>query len=254
MPAATTTGSVEVEGASLYYAIYGTPTEAAPLLLIHGGLGHADVWSQQVLDLMADHQIIVADTRGHGRSTYDDCPFSYDLLADDYIAILDELGVDQVHLIGWSDGANIGFVLSNSAPERLASHFAHAGNVSLEGVNPGTGTDPTFGNYIGMMGKQYAQYSATPDGYEAFLGAVAQMWGTEKPGGLEALSSVEVPTTVVHSEFDEAILASHAAEIDKTLLRSRLITLYGVSHFALMQNPTGYTEAVRSHLDWAAGQ
>ena len=40
----------------------------APVLLIHGGLGHADLWANQVRDLMKDHTVIVADSRGHGRS------------------------------------------------------------------------------------------------------------------------------------------------------------------------------------------
>ena len=40
-----------------------------PVLLIRGGLGHADLWANQVRDLMTDHMVIVADSRGHGRSS-----------------------------------------------------------------------------------------------------------------------------------------------------------------------------------------
>ena len=55
-----------VNGIEMYYAVYGA---GEPLLLFHGGLGHADVWGKQVAELTKTHKVIVADSRGHGRST-----------------------------------------------------------------------------------------------------------------------------------------------------------------------------------------
>jgi alpha-beta hydrolase superfamily lysophospholipase len=66
MPPPVTSGYAPVNGIEMYYAVIGL---GDPVLLIHGGLGHADIWANQVADLAKDHQVIVADSRGHGRST-----------------------------------------------------------------------------------------------------------------------------------------------------------------------------------------
>jgi pimeloyl-ACP methyl ester carboxylesterase len=62
-------------------------SELAPVLLIQGGLGHGDVWGFQVPALAESHQVIVADSRGHGRSTRSEQPFGCQLMADDYLAL-----------------------------------------------------------------------------------------------------------------------------------------------------------------------
>lgn len=248
MPEARSSGTASVNGIDMYHAVYGT-AEGTPVLLIHGGLAHGDIWAAQVTDLMADHTVIVADTRGHGRSTNDGSPYSYDLLAQDYLALLDHLGIDRVHLVGWSDGANIGFTISVSDPGRLASHFAHAGNVTLDGIDPSVETDPVFGTYVGMMASDYARMSPTPDQFDAFVGGVVEMWSTEKPGGFEALSTVSVPTLVVQSEHDEAILMAHSRKIADTIPGAELLVLEDVSHFATFQDPAGYTAAIRDFID-----
>lgn len=248
MPEAVEAGVLPVNGIQMYHAVYGS-AEGTPILLIHGGLGHADIWAAVVSDLMTDHRVIVADTRGHGRSTNDGSAYTYDLLGQDYVALLDAMGVDKVHLVGWSDGANIGYVLSQKAPERLASHFAHAGNVTLEGLDPGVNDNAVFAEYIGQMAGEYARLSPTPDGFDAFLGAVATMWSTSKPGGLEALPTITVPTLVVHSQHDEAILKSHSEEIAAGIPGASLLVLPDVSHFAIMQNPAAYSAAIRAFVE-----
>src|SRR5690349_17603025 len=98
MPVSVLAGYAPVNGIHMYYAVYG---KGAPVLLIHGGLGHADIWANQVRDLEKDHMVIVADSRGHGRSTRTEEAYSYDLMASDYLALLDYLKVDKVALVGW---------------------------------------------------------------------------------------------------------------------------------------------------------
>lgn len=248
MPQAVSSGTANVNGIEMYHAEYGTDS-GTPILLIHGGLAHGDVWSGQVADLMKDHRVIVADTRGHGRSTNDGSEYTYGLLAADYLALLDYLKVEKVHLVGWSDGANIGYAISQTNPERLVSHFAHAGNVTLDGVDPAVETNEVFGGYVGQMAADYAAISPTPDGFDGFVGAISTMWGTSKPGGLEPLTSVTVPTLVVQSAYDEAILMDHSKMIADLMPSAELLVLEDVSHFALFQAPDAYTAAIRAFID-----
>lgn len=250
MPEAAQSGQAEVNGISMYYASYGD-AEGTPILMIHGGLAHGDIWASQVVDLSTDYRVIVADTRGHGRSTNDGSAYSIELLATDYVALLDSLDVDQVHLVGWSDGANIGYEISKTAPDRLASHFGHAGNVTLAGVDPAVETNEVFGGYVGMMAGDYAKMSPMPDGFEAFVGGISEMWFSDKADGLELVEAITVPTLVVQSEYDEAILAKHSAAIADAIPGATLLTMENVSHFAMFQNPEGYTAAIR---DWLNAQ
>ena len=247
MPEAVKSGTANVNGIEMYFAEYGT-AEGTPILMIHGGLAHADVWGNIAADLAKDYRVIVADTRGHGRSTNDGSEYTYETLASDYIALLDHLGVDKAHLVGWSDGANIGYIISQTNPERLASHFAHAGNVTLAGIDPEAGNNEVFGGYIGMMAADYAKLSPTPDGFQAFLDGVVKMWGTDKPGGMEALKSVTVPTLVVQSQYDEGILMEHSKQISEAIPGADLLVLKDLSHFASFQAPDEYSAAVREFV------
>ena len=68
--------------------------------------------------------MILIDSRGLGRSTRDARPFGYDLMADDVIALMDQLSVRKASIVGWSDGGNIGLSIALRYPERLDRLFA----------------------------------------------------------------------------------------------------------------------------------
>ena len=247
MPAPLSSGVMTLRGIEMYHAIYG-PDVGLPVLMIHGGVGHADLWSAQVADLSRDHRVIVADTRGHGRSTNDGSDYEIPLLADDYIALLDALGVQKLALVGWSDGANIGLDLAARHPERIARVFAHAGNVTLEGIDPAVNESEVFGRYVTEMAGAYAAMSATPAGWDSFLGGVSGMWAAAKPDGLEKLREITVPVTIVQSQYDEGIRMSHAQEMAHALPNGTLVVLPDVSHFAMLQAPEDYSAAIRDFL------
>jgi pimeloyl-ACP methyl ester carboxylesterase len=154
MPVAATAGLADVNGIRMYYATYGA---GDPVLLIHGGLGHSDIWENQVADLTKDHLVIVANSRGHGRSSRTEDPFGYDLMSSDFVALLDFLKIDKVDLVGWSDGGIIGLDIAMSHPERLKSVFAQAANITTDGVDPEVATDAVFNACIGKMAVDYAK-------------------------------------------------------------------------------------------------
>ena len=66
------------------------------MILLHGGLGHSGNWGYQVPFLVRHgYRVVLVDSRGHGRSTYDERPFSYDLMASDVLAAMDELQLEK---------------------------------------------------------------------------------------------------------------------------------------------------------------
>ena len=103
LPVANDQGHVDHDGARIWYATYGS---GAPVILLHGGLGHSGNWGYQVPALNnAGYQAVLIDSRGHGRSTRDARPYAYELMASDVLAVMDALHLEKAAFVGWSDGA-----------------------------------------------------------------------------------------------------------------------------------------------------
>src|SRR5689334_4995853 len=107
--------------ARIWYAFHG----AGPaVMLLHGGNGNAGNWGYQAAPLIdAGYRLILIDSRGHGRSTRDDRPYSYDLMGGDVLAVMDVLDVEKAAIVGWSDGACTGLVLARHHPDRISGVF-----------------------------------------------------------------------------------------------------------------------------------
>ena len=246
LPVADKSGAAPVNGIQMYYAIYG---KGPPVLLIHGGLGYADIWGAQVADLSKDHMVIVAESRGHGRSTRTADPYSYDLMASDYVALLDYLKVDKAAIVGWSDGGIIGIDIAMKHPEKLTKVFAQAANTKVEGVKPDVMQNKTFAGYIDHAGKVYKKISPTPDQYESFVEQISKMWASEPNWSDDDLKKIKTPIAIVIGDHDEAITREHTEYMAKTIPGATLIILKDASHFAMVQDPEGYNKAVRDFID-----
>src|SRR6266849_3151334 len=151
-------GCVEHDGAQIRYATYGA---GSPVILLHGGLGHGGNWGYQVPALVGGYQVVLMDSRGHGRSTRDERRFSYELLASDVLA-------------GWSDGACTALVLSGKASSRIAGVFFFACNMDPSGVKP-FATTPALNRCFSRHKKDYARLSATPDRFKELVEAITVM-------------------------------------------------------------------------------
>jgi len=246
MPKPDQSGYAPVNGIQMYYAVFGS---GEPILLIHGGLGHADIWASQVATMSKTHKVIVADSRGHGRSTRTEQPYGYDLMASDYLALLDYLKIDKTALVGWSDGGIIGIDIALHHPERLTRLFAQAANVTTDGVDPGVMTNKTFAAYIDRSGRDYKKMSKTPDQYDAFVSQISHMWESEPAWTKEQLGKITTPTAIVAGDHDEAIKREHTEYMASVIPGAKLIILPNASHFAMLQAPDEYSQAALDFID-----
>jgi pimeloyl-ACP methyl ester carboxylesterase len=250
MPTADKSGLAPVNGIEMYYAVYGPGTEGrAPVLLLHGGLGNADYWGNQVPALTAaGYQVIVADSRGHGRSTRNAEPYGYRLMAEDVLALLDYLKVDKVALIGWSDGGIIGLEIAMTYPERLARLFAYGANYDPAGLRADIGDSKVFNAYIERAGEDYAKLSPTPGEYDAFLEQIGQMWATQPNYTPDQLKAIAVKTTIADGAHDEGIKQEHTAEMAGLIPGAKLVVLPDLSHFGMWQDPAIYNATLLEFL------
>jgi pimeloyl-ACP methyl ester carboxylesterase len=221
--------------------------------LLHGGLGHSGNWGYQVpAVLAAGYRAILIDSRGHGHSTRDDKPYSYELMASDVIAVMDVLGLGSARLVGWSDGACIALVLAANAAARVTSIFFFACNMDLSGVRalePSVVVDRCFTRHR----QDYASLSATPDGFGPFVAAVEAMMRTQPNYTAQELGAINVPVAIVLGEHDEFIRPEYAAYLARTIPGATLTILPGVSHFAPLQRPARFNAAMLAALGQRSG-
>lgn len=222
-----------VNGIEMYYRVVG---KGPPMLLIHGGLSDQHVWDAQLPILARDHMVIVADSRGQGRSTRTTEPITYELMADDYVALLDYLHVSKVDLVGWSDGGIIGIDIAIRYPERLKSLFAQAANVTPEGS-----TGYALARAEGKPIPELRHYSSIDREIHA-------LWANEPNYTAEDLSKIAVRTAIVIGDRDTAITQEHTEFIADHIPGAQLIILPDSGHGVPAENPRLYARTVLKFL------
>lgn len=245
LPPATESGDAPINGISVHYAVWG---DGSPLILLHGGLGNMEYFGGQIAELAKQYRVIAMDSRGHGQSTRNADPYSYGLMAKDVIGLMDHLKIDKASIVGWSDGGIIGLDIAMNYPDRLDRLFAFGANTNVAGLKPNVDKDPTFAKYIEVAGKDYERLSKTPKDYNDFVAAISQMWATQPDYKPEQLAKITAPVAIADGEHDEAIRQEHNVEMAKAIPGAKLVILPGVSHFAMLQDPKLFTQAVLEFL------
>ncbi len=104
---------------TLYYAERGDPT-GPPVVLLHG-LTMSSVTMERLAASLYDHRVLLLDLHGHGQSTKPHQPDRYLVseFADDVVALLDHLEIEQAVIGGLSLGANVSYEVALRYPERV---------------------------------------------------------------------------------------------------------------------------------------
>jgi pimeloyl-ACP methyl ester carboxylesterase len=244
LPRPGQSGIASVNGIRLWYAVYGS---GEPVILVHGGLANSDYWGLQIPVLARHWQVVVLDSRGHGRSTRTAAPIGYDAMASDVLALMDTLHIQKAALVGWSDGAIIGLDIAIHHPERLSRLFAFAANSDSSGVKD-VDQSPVFRAYEERAAREYAKLSPTPAQFKAFLDNISRMWASEPHFTEAQLRGIKVPTWIVDADHDEAIKRENTDYMASLIPGAGELILPAVSHFAFIQDPALFNEALSQFL------
>ena len=244
LPETKDSGYAPVNGIKIWYAEFG---QGEPVILLHGGLANSNYWGNQVPVLAKHYRVIVMDSRGHGRSTRDEQPYGYDLMASDVIALMDYLKIQKAAIVGWSDGAILGLDIALYHPERLTKLFAFAANSDPSGVKD-IAQSKVFNAYIARAEKEYEKLSATPDQYKSFLDEISKMWATQPNWTADQLKGVTVPTWIVDADHDEAIKRENTLFMADQIPGAGLLLQPDVSHFSFLQDPQQFNRDVLHFL------
>lgn len=250
----------------IHYVLEGPDKE--PVLMFSHSLASSTVmWEPQAKYFHRSFRVLRFDTRGHGKSEVPEGPYTFQLLADDVLALLDSLEIEKVHFLGLSMGGMIGQELALRHPERLlsltlsdtAAHTAQEAvkvweqrieQVKREGLKP---------LLEGTMERWFtdAFRKARPAPYEAieqqFLhtplaGYIGCVQAIMKLDNLDRLSSIRTPTLILVGEEDSGTPVSAAQEIRKRISGSRLAIIPQARHLSNVEQSDRWNRELESFL------
>lgn len=238
----------------------------APTVVFSNSLGSTwSMWDRQLAAFEDRFRVVRYDIRGHGASEVPTGPYSIDDLADDVVAILDELGLQRVHFVGLSLGGMTGMRLAARHPERVdrlvaLCTAAHLGPASAwqeraalvrssgaqavaEAVVTRWYTEPHRTASPQVVATAEATVTATPaEGYAGCCEAIAEM-------DLRAdLASIVAPTLAIAGADDPATPPEFLAEIADGVQDGTLLVIEGAAHLANDEQPDAVTDAILEFL------
>lgn len=108
------------DGIRLHYEVLGRAS-ATPVLMIQGLGADKHGWDMQRFPMAFQYRVIALDNRGAGRSDKPFGTYTLEQMADDAIAVLDQVGVEKAHIVGASMGGAITQIIGLKYPERVMS-------------------------------------------------------------------------------------------------------------------------------------
>jgi 3-oxoadipate enol-lactonase len=253
----------EHQGCQLHYEDRG---QGEPVLLVHGLGSSIQDWEYQMPHLLQGRRVLAIDLRGHGRSGKPRERYSMAGFAADVAALIDHLGLPQVHLVGISMGGMVGFQLGvdrpellrslcivNSGPEvkakraadwwMLAKRWALSRLLSMHTIGKGLGRilfpHPHQAELRAKIEQRWPQNDKRA--YLASLDAIIG-WSVR-----ERLAAVTCPTLVVTADRDYTPVASKEAYV-RELPNARLVVIENSRHATPMDQPQRFNAVLDDFL------
>jgi 3-oxoadipate enol-lactonase len=263
VPAITTT-----DGTRIAYTVWGD--RGSPVVLIQGLGVSGRGWALQRGAFTRRHRCIVPDNRGTGHSDVPPGPYSLFQMASDVVAVLDDAGIDQAHVVGASMGGIIAQVIGVLHPERVLSltlactacrHHEWrrevlaewAADVRAHGMHALTGDGlrwlvgprlrKRFGLWLNVLAR--VLLSQDPAGFVAQVEAILEMSDELR----FELHTIEAPTLVITGSQDALTPLGDAEELHELITSSELVVVPGAAHGVMAEAPNAFNRAVLDFLE-----
>ena len=254
---------IRVRDIELYYEISG---QGEALVFVHGLGSSSRDWEYQIEYFAADFKTLVFDLRGHGRSDKPAGPYSMKLLARDTAALIMELKLEPVHLVGVSLGGMLALQLALDEPELVKSLVL----VNAVAEVPLKTLKERFefkfrlmiASLLGMrqLGKLLAKRLFPKPAQESLRELFINRWAENDPlsyrAALQAvigwsvtdrLHELDLPLLVVAAEFDYMPLAAKTAIVDR-VKKAELLLVKDSRHGTPVDQPEVFNRAVSDFL------
>jgi pimeloyl-ACP methyl ester carboxylesterase len=197
-------GYVPVEGAKIYYEVYG---QGEPLFLLHGAFMTIGMnWGALIPELSKNRKVIALEMQGHGHSPYSERKLSHNTLASDVEKVMDYLKIDSADVAGYSFGGDIAYQLAIQSPKRVRKM------VIISATYKSTGWLPEVNEAFKQMkpeffmnGPMQAAYDAVaPDKtkWKPFLEQMIAFAGMPFNFGDDNIKKISAPVLIIAGDND----------------------------------------------------
>lgn len=240
--------------------------EGFPLVILHGLFGFSDNWQTHAKKLAAYYRVVLVDLRNHGHSPWSD-EFSYQLMVNDLKELVDELGIQKMHLLGHSMGGKVAMLFAQQYTKSIDKllvvdigikaypmHHQHI----LAGMHAIDLNTITARSQAESILKEHID----SDGVRQFLlknlywkdkGQLAWRMNVdvlerEMPEILAALPEKEtfVPTLFIRGALSNYILDEDFSAIEEVFPEAEFVTIDHAGHWVHAEAPEEFIDAVLS--------
>ncbi|KAL5598517.1 hypothetical protein BROUX41_003546 [Berkeleyomyces rouxiae] len=241
----------DVNGIKMWVQKYNEKAGVTPLVMDHGGLGYSAYFGSVIQRLVdAGHYIIAVDRRGHGRSTFNsDDTFTYVQMAQDIHDVLVQLKVDKYSVVGWSDGGitTLQALIDPTTAKPIEKAFVFGASTAPSQTNSSFSGTEIYSTFVSRCRSEYKTLHADVD-FNLFGGKVATMEEELPQFTADELKSIDgSKLLIVGADQEEAVNHGVPDIIKAAIPGSNTKMLTGVSHFAPLQDPKQFTDAV---IEW----
>ena len=237
-----------VNGLQLYYEIHGS---GRPLVLLHGGLMTIDLNFGPLLEpLAAGRQVIAVELQGHGHTADTDRPMTIEAMAGDVVALLDQLGIAEADLFGFSLGGLVAYAIALGTPTRVGKLIVAAADAHRPpGRESAALTEDRLPTPADFQAWRDAYDAVAPDPahFDEFAARTSAMVH-EFPAWTDELRSLQAPTLLVFGDRDFSPLAD-VLELFELLPDAQLAVLPGTTHVGLTRRPAELLALLTPFLD-----
>jgi pimeloyl-ACP methyl ester carboxylesterase len=222
------------DNSSISYEVHGN-RQAPTLLLLPGLLGATNQWQRFLPALVADFRLILVDLRGHGRSENRATTLEPEQMVQDIAGLLDHLGINEIHIAGYSLGGYLGLMLHLNQPRRVPTLLMHATKFywNEEAISRmRRQLDP---DTLAEKVPSYATQLATDHGAIRWRNLVRQAADLVAQLGQSGLTEgmahrAQIPVLVSVGDRDELIPLAEAQRLSRVFPNGKLLVLPGVQH------------------------
>ena len=255
------TGYAPVNGLEMYYEVHGT---GRPLVLLHGNLSAINVDFGRILPSFAkSRQVVAVEQQAHGHTADIDRPLSIRLWAEDTVALLRHLGIEQADLFGYSSGSAVAMQIAIEHPELVGKLVLASASYRLDGLHPGLldGIQQLQPEHLAgtPFQEEYARIAPNPDDWPTLISKIKQMDADLPAWSPEDIQAIRAPTLLIIGDSD-IVRPEHAVEMFRLLgggvvgdiaglPRSRLAVLPGTTHITLVHRGDWLSSMVGEFLD-----
>jgi pimeloyl-ACP methyl ester carboxylesterase len=210
--------------------------DGPPLILLHGGLVDARFFEPNLGVLAERFHVYTPERRGHGHTPDVDGPITYQVMADDTIAFLDDVVAGPADLVGHSDGAFIALLVAIQRPDLVNRLVMISGGFDKSGeAVPDMEFD--VDQVVSFLGSAYGEVSPDGEGhFPVVVAKIGEMMKTEPHLAASELARVAQRSLVMFSD-DDLMTLSHAVDMYDALPNAELAVVPGTSHFLPQEKP-----------------